>query len=292
MNIGNLKLAIVMCALAPLTTMASESVDERREVAADATVSVENIVGEIEIQAWDRNEIHLTGRLGDSVEELEIIVTSSGLEITVINRDERNIDETNLNLKVPATVKLVVSAVSADIEISGMDNDKLTAGSVSGDVLVRASSQWVSLESVSGNVEFSGQTARISAESVSGDIELSGISGRVDATTVSGDMEVVAGIVDSGSFETVSGDIRVEMELSDSGKLRAESMSGDVTVRLPDSQAGLFKAQTFSGRISTDFGSVSSAKHGPGSHLKYAAGNGGAEIRVESFSGNIKLQGE
>ena len=289
MNIGNLKLAIVLCALTPFAALASESVDERRDVAADARVSVENTVGDIEIQAWDRNEVHLTGRLGDSVKELEINETSSGLEITVINRDERNIDETRLKLMVPATVSLAASAVSADIEISGMDNDKLTGSSVSGDVVVRASSKWVSLESVSGDVEFSGQTMRISAESVSGDIELSGISGRIDATTVSGDMEIGAGMVDSGSFETVSGDIRAEMELSDSGKLRAESMSGDVTVTLPESQAGLFKAQTFSGRISSDFGSVSSAEHGPGSHLKYAAGNGGAEIRVESFSGKYQI---
>ena len=67
-------------------------------------------------------------------------------------------------------------------------------------------------------------------------------------------------------------------------------MSGDVTIVLPASQSGVFKAESFSGRISTDFGSVDQAKHGPGSHLKYVAGNGGAEIRVESFSGNIKLK--
>jgi len=68
------------------------------------------------------------------------------------------------------------------------------------------------------------------------------------------------------------------------------SHSGDVTVNLPGSQSGLFKAQSFSGRISSDFGSVSNAEHGPGSHLKHVAGDGGAEIRVESFSGNINLQ--
>ena len=66
-------------------------------------------------------------------------------------------------------------------------------------------------------------------------------------------------------------------------------MSGDVIINLPSDQAGQFKAQSFSGRISTDFGSVEKAKHGPGSHLKYMSGKGGAEVRVESFSGNIKL---
>ena len=80
--------------------------------------------------------------------------------------------------------------------------------------------------------------------------------------------------------------------MSANGRLTAESMSGDVIVRLPSSQSGLFKAQSFSGRITSDFGSVSQAKHGPGSHLKHAAGKDGAEIRLESFSGNIKLQAD
>ncbi len=290
MKPGKLNLLIALWALTPLAGWAGEPLDQRWTVDARVRVSVENVVGKIEIQGWNRNEVHLTGKLGDSVDELEINATGSVLQITVINRDERDIDETVLKLKVPEGANIDASAVSADIEISGLNNEKLTGTSVSGDVEVQAKSRWVSLESVSGDVGFRGQTARVSAESVSGDIELSGISGDVEATTVSGDMALEAGMMDSGKLETVSGDIRISTELSASGRLSAESMSGDVTLSLPASQSGLFRAQSFSGRISTDFGSVTRAKHGPGSHLKYSAGDGGAEIRVESFSGNIKLK--
>jgi hypothetical protein len=69
-------------------------------------------------------------------------------------------------------------------------------------------------------------------------------------------------------------------------------MSGDVEISLPAGQSGLFRAESFSGRIHSDFGSVDHAKHGPGSHLKYLAGDGGAELRVESFSGNIRLKSQ
>jgi len=290
MKPGKLNLIIALCTLAPLAGWAGEPLDQRWVVDARVRVSVENVVGKIEIQGWNKNEVHLTGMLGDSVDELEIDETGSVLQITVVNRDERDIDETVLKLKVPEGANIDASAVSADIEISGLNNEKLTGTSVSGDVEVQAKSRWVSLESVSGDVGFRGQTARVSAESVSGDLELSGISGDVEATTVSGDMTLGAGMLDSGKLETVSGDIRISAELSASGRLSAESMSGDVTVSLPASQAGLFRAQSFSGRISTDFGSVTRAKHGPGSQLKYTVGDGGAEIRVESFSGNIKLK--
>jgi len=290
MKVVYLKIASVLLMLASVNAFAGKPVDESWDIDADAMVSIENIAGSIEIRGWDRNEAHLTGELGRSVEELEVSASDSSLQITVANRNERNVDNTELKLMIPRGASIDASAVSADIEVSGMDNEKLTASSVSGDVGVSASSRRVSIESVSGDVEFSGQTVRISAESVSGDIDLAGISGEVSATTVSGDMELQGGLFDSGKFETVSGDMTVAAEISGNGKLSAESMSGDVTIMLPASQSGVFKAQSFSGRISTDFGSVDHAKHGPGSHLKYMAGSGDAEVRVESFSGNIKLK--
>ena len=290
MMTGNLKLVLALLALAPLSALAGQSVDERWDIDAKATISIENIAGEIVVKGWDRNEAHLTGELGNSVEELEIDASHSSLQIEVVNRNERNIDSTELKLMVPKGANVDISAVSADIYVSGLDNDKLTASSVSGDVEVDVSSLRVSIESVSGDVEFSGQAQRISAESVSGDIDLSGISGEISATAVSGDMELQTGPIESAKLETVSGDITVNGEISGNGRLRAESMSGDVVIYLPASQSGLFKAQSFSGRIYTDFGSVSHAKHGPGSHLKHVEGGGGAEVRVESFSGNIKLK--
>jgi DUF4097 and DUF4098 domain-containing protein YvlB len=289
MKVVNLKISAVLLMLASASAVAGQTVDESWDIDANANISIENVAGSIEVSGWDRNEAHLTGELGNSVDELEISATGAALQIAVINRNQRNVDSTELKLMVPRGANIDVSAVSADIDISGLDNEKLTANSVSGNVEVEASSRRVSIESVSGDLAFSGETARISAETVSGDMNLSGISGEIEATTVSGDMELQAGLVNSVKLETVSGDMTAVAEVSGNGKLSAESMSGDVTILLPASQAGLFKAQSFSGRISTNFGSVEQAKHGPGSHLKYLAGNSGAEVRVESFSGNIKL---
>jgi len=292
MKVGNLKISAVIMMLVTVSAFAGQSVDKSWDIDANATISIENVAGNIEVRGWDRAEAQLTGELGDSVDELEINATSSSLQISVVNRNQRNVDSTELKLMVPKGATIDASAVSADIDISGLDNEKLTANSVSGDVGVRAASRRVTVETVSGDLEFSGDTSRISAETVSGDMNLSGIAGEIEATTVSGDMELKAGLVDSVKLETVSGDVTTVAEVSGNGKLSAESMSGDVTIVLPASQEGLFRAQSFSGRISTDFGSVEQAKHGPGSHLKHLAGSNGAEVRVESFSGNIRLKHE
>ncbi len=290
MKVGYLNIAAGLLMLVAASALAGESVDESWKIDANASISIENIAGEIEIEGWNRNEARLTGTLGNSVDELEISASNSRLSISVINRNSRNIDSTELRLMVPNGANVDATAVSADIGVSGLDNEKLTASSVSGDVVVNATSQRVSIESVSGNVEFKGQTERISAESVSGDVELSGISGEIAATTVSGDMELYADSVDNAKLETVSGDMTVEAEVAGNGRLTAESMSGDVVFNLPSSQSGSFKAESFSGRIYTDFGSVEETKHGPGSRLYHSNGSGGSEVRVETFSGNIKLK--
>ncbi len=290
MKVGNLKWVGVLLVMAPLTALAGQSVDKRWDIDANASVSIENIAGEIVIQGWDRKEAHLTGELANSVDELEIEVSKSRLQIRVKHRNERNVDSSDLNLMLPFGASIDAAGVSADITVLGMDNEKLSASSVSGDIEVDAISDWVSIESVSGDVEFEGETGRISAESVSGDIDLSGIYGEISATAVSGDMDLAADSVESAKLETVSGDITLVGEISKNGRLSAESMSGDVRVNLPSAQSGSFKAQSFSGRIDTDFGEVEHARHGPGSHLKFTSGSGGAEVRVESFSGNISIK--
>ena len=290
MNTEKLKWTCALLALAPIAALAGQSVDQSWALDANASVSIDNLAGEIVVRGWDRNEAQLTGELGDSVEELELKADKSSLQINVVNRNRRNVDNTYLMLMVPEGASVNAGGVSADVTVTGLDNAKLTAKTVSGEVEVAATSERVTVESVSGDVIFSGETGRISAESVSGDIELSGISGEIDATTVSGDMELQAGMIEQAKLETVSGDIDMSGEVANNGRLTAESMSGDVTIIVPAGQNGVFKAQSFSGRISTDFGQVKDAGHGPGSYLKYVAGKGGAEIRVESFSGSINLE--
>ena len=285
-----LNICAALWLLTCLPALAGQSVKESWAINADASISIENVAGKIEVEGWDENQAELTGRLGDSVDELEIEATDSRLKIIVANRRSRNVDNTELRLMVPRGASVSASGVSADIYVSGLKNEKMTANSVSGDVTVDIQSDRVSIESVSGDVGFSGQTKRISAESVSGDIELSGISGEISATTVSGDMELQAGLIDNGKLETVSGDLTFTGELNGNAKLTAESMSGDVEMYLPAGQSGMFRAESFSGSIHSDFGSVDHAKYGPGSHLKFTAGESGAEVRVESFSGNIKLK--
>ena len=102
--------------LIPLAALA-ENLDQSWPVSADATVSVSNVAGEIDIATWDKNEVHLSGFLGTG-QELEVKESSSGIRIEVLNKDgDDDYDETVLKLMIPAGASVEASGVSADITI-------------------------------------------------------------------------------------------------------------------------------------------------------------------------------
>jgi DUF4097 and DUF4098 domain-containing protein YvlB len=288
----NLKTKIILALAASLlsATVLAEPLDLRRDLAADATVTVVNVAGEIDISTWDRNEVHLTGHTGDN-SELEVSENDQGIrfEVRELKRNGR-MGASILTLVVPAAASIIAESVSADITISGSRGGRITAESVSGDLVIEGKTEWADLSSVSGDIEFRGSATRNAIETVSGDIDVAGISGEMALSTVSGDGVLAAKSLTHGKFETVSGTLELSLQVEDGGRLSVEAMSGDVTVTLPATQTGEFRAQSFSGTIKTGFGTVEHGGMGPGSHLNHVVGSSGTMIRVESFSGDIHIR--
>ncbi|MSQ97710.1 MAG: sigma-70 family RNA polymerase sigma factor [Xanthomonadales bacterium] len=79
--------------------------------------------------------------------------------------------------------------------------------------------------------------------------------------------------------------------LPERARLTVASMSGDVRLQLPSGQQAEYTAQTFSGDIESGFGEVSGNSRGPGHSLSLHAGDNGATIQIESFSGDINITG-
>ena len=286
--------AVVLGAVAmmvPVAGFSGEEIDKTLEMPADGLVQVENLAGSIEFATWDRSEVQIRGEAGDDVEEVEITATSKGIQVRVHNRkDARHIDSTDLYLRIPEAASIEADSVSADISISGNRGQSVMLNTVSGDLEIDATPQRLELESVSGDVEFEGSVMRSSTETVSGEITLVGVAGEVSISTVSGDVSLEAGDVTRGRFESVSGDMTLALALGESGRLTCDSMSGDVKLRLPESQQAEFTAQSYSGNINTEFGNSARVSKGPGVVLRHREGDNGAQIRLETFSGDISIR--
>ena len=292
-------LTLAICtslACAPL--FAGTPINETRPLDPRGRIDIDNVKGRIEVRAWDRNEVRITGTLGDGVEKLVIDGDRNDLEVRVEYpqrmggwRGDRS-GPTILVLQVPLRADLDIESVSADIDVDGVAPGDLDIETVSGNVVVAAAPGKASVSSVSGDLRLTLNTADAMSESVSGDIGLSGrLNGEVHAETVSGDIAIDSRgeRVKRLSTGTVSGDAEVRVALAQGGEIHSETVSGDIRLRMPKALSARVRGESFSGDLEAPGATVHKEEFGPGQSLEARYGSGAGEIRIESFSGDAIL---
>jgi DUF4097 and DUF4098 domain-containing protein YvlB len=263
------------------------------DAAADGTVSVSNVAGSVDVQGWSRNQVEVTGELGDDVEEL--IFERDGDEIVIKvkskRRNSHDIDS-DLAVKVPQGSSLEVHTVSADIDIADINGEQ-SIESVSGDIATEARASDIDINSVSGDLEIEGdnQSMRSRISSVSGDIDTENLSGEIGAESVSGDLLVVNGVFDRASLGTVNGDIVFHAQLLDDGRLDIETVNGEVNVEFAGDVSARFDIETFNGDIRNCFGpeAVRVSEYAPGYELKFTEGDGSGRVTIETLNGDLRV---
>lgn len=285
---------LLLLAMFSTAAFAGERIDQRVDARPDGTVSINNLAGSVRVTGWDRNEVRVEGELDDRVERLEFENDGEFTRIKVIYPRNMRGDVTgsDLNISVPAGSRLEISTVSADADVREVTGS-IRAGTVSGDVTLDGSSRDYSLESVSGNVQLDGTPAgaRVKASSVSGDLRIGRVQGELEAGSVSGDVTVSGGSLSRAEIGSTSGDVEVAADFSGDGTFRFETISGEVVLRLAK-PAGVFDVTTFSGEIDNDFGPEPqrTGRYSPGMELKFRHGDGDAEFRINTLSGDISLR--
>ncbi|HEX5754972.1 MAG TPA: DUF4097 family beta strand repeat-containing protein [Arenimonas sp.] len=294
---------VALCFLltAALPAWAATPINETRPLAADGQVSIENLKGRIVVRTWDRQEVRIGGRLGEGVEKLAVEGSDQNLSITVRyprsggswfgNWGGSKTEPTDLEVTVPAAAALSIQSVSASVDVDGTRGHRLAIESVSGSVHVSgAKSEDVRIETVSGSQRLDLASQAVNASSVSGSIVLQGdIGGRVRVETVSGTAEVKTGVIERLDANTVSGSLELDTRLAANATVRAESVSGGIRLSVPKGTGAEVQIETFSGGIRSVVGEVITERYGPGKSLRARMGEGGGDIRLESFSGSVAL---
>jgi DUF4097 and DUF4098 domain-containing protein YvlB len=289
--------ALLLLALSG-TAIAGSPINETRSVNADARIDVSNIKGDVTISGWDKNEVSITGTLGDGAKKLEIDGSGSSLTIKVEPPDkqgwfnwgsESRMGNTSLDLKVPRNAEMKIEVVSAEVALSGVAGRSLNVNGVSGKLRLDSDAKEVDVDSVSGNIELTGKAERGHLETVSGNVRARGLGGQIKFETVSGDIDAENGDYREINAGTVSGDINLRGKPTKDARIEVETMSGDVHLYLPADITSRIHATTFSGSIRSDFGKVKEEEHGPGSSLDATLGNDG-RVNLQTFSGDIEVR--
>lgn len=275
------------------TPLVAAEINESMDADADGTVSVSNIAGSVDVQGWSRNQVEVTGELGDDVEELIFERDGDEIEIKVKTRRRGSHDiDSDLVIKVPENSSLEVNTVSADIDVADVTGEQ-SLESVSGDIATEAHASDIDVNSVSGDLEVEGdnQSMRSRLSSVSGDIDTENLSGEIGVESVSGDLVVVSGVFDRASLGTVNGDIVFQAQLLDNGRLDVETVNGSVDIEFAGEVSARFDIETFNGDIRNCFGpkAVRVSEYGPGSELTFTEGGGSGRVTIETLNGDLRL---
>lgn len=285
---------LALACIAAFPALAATPIDKSHPLDPLGRVEIDNLKGRVEVRAWDRPEVKITGSLGAGVEKFSVEGDKGSVRIEVKYPNRaRNTEPTVLIVQVPLQAELEVSTVSANIDVHGVAPRELSLESVSGDIAANGAPRSASVESVSGDVVLTFNSGDVDASAVSGDLSLSGrLNGEVSVETVSGNMRV-----DSKgerlrrlSASTVSGDVELKLGLATNGEVSMESVSGDLTLVAPRDLSAEVSGESFSGDLSAPDAKIEREEFGPGSsfHTRYGAGKG--EVRIETFSGDATLR--
>ena len=281
------------------SALAHTPIQLQHAASATAQVSISNIAGSVNVTAWDRDEVQVSGELGEGAKPLQITGDNDHLVIKVETRGgsgwfnfgaDNKMAPSTLEINVPRAASLDVNVISAPLVVDGLVGGNIKINAISGSTRINAHIASLEVNSVSGSIELSGHADQALLQSVSGQILAPALGSNARLQTISGRIQAGGGPWQKLSLSTVSGDVQLTGGLTADGDADIDSMSGDVQWRLPANTSATLHASSFSGDLRSDFGTPVQARHGPGSSLETRLGAGSGKIHIETFSGDLRIR--
>ncbi len=304
------KRCLVLGLLALGTTTAWSQREEKTfKVTGTPTVSVSDISGTITITGEKISEVRVTSEKKDPKIEIIMEQTGNRVRVEVKHPDRSGVDfsrwfggsgdssDVKIQIVMPDAGNLEARSVSGDVAVSGLRGD-IQVKTVSGDLALKNLGERITAETVSGDIRIDQARGEVTLKSISGDLNAQGLEGRLTTSSVSGDSKILQSNLFFTSAETTSGDLYMETPLARSGSYTLNSHSGDVTVRIPKSSSFRLTAKTFSGDFRSEFTQpvteniAGESNRHTGHSISSTFGSGDADLRVRTFSGNLKIQAQ
>lgn len=239
---------------------------------------------------------------------LEIEAGNSDVEVIGVKGNVRiNISSGDVKTQKTGSLEVsfregstVIEDVSGYISISSLSGDVKTKR-VKGDIVTSLTSGDMVAENIEGSVEINLTSGDLVVKNISGNLKTAAISGDANIECIKGTVEfssasgslTVKGNASNIEAITVSGDLYYDGTVSATGRYTLKTTSGDVKMAIPDDIPG-FNAflSSYSGDVVTDFPITldrPSQHKAVNQRLVGKYKEGGAQIKIDSFSGDVVL---
>lgn len=256
-----------------------ERIEKTFTAGAEAALTLENIIGDIHLIAWDRPEVHVVATQRGRT-QAEIEMNQEGDHVMVRTHDRwlgsflrwlggERPPIVDYTVEVPAGCKVRVSEVDGLVALAGLRRQARLS-------LVSGRAQAEDLE---GEVEVSLVSARLEGKN---------LRGRAALKTVSGDIGLEGCRFEALNVDTVSGRVQVATPLAPQGRYRCHSVSGDIILAVPAGTRCTALGETVSGRLRSDLpGPVERQGF---ANWRAAINGGGVEVHFDSVSADLHLR--
>lgn len=274
---------LLASAVLATTPMAADTVVD---LSRGDRVVLENIVGEVRVVTWDRDELQVR-TTDDSRSALAVRRSGSRLELRPDDSKGRR-RGVEVEIRIPSWVGVTISGRSLDVRVSGVGG-ALVIATVRGDVRVENTTGSVTVTSVQGEIDIVDASGVISASSQGDDVRLRRVSGAVQAHSGGGDVTLTDMEAHSVRAETQDGDITFSGSLMSGGEYGFFVHDGDATIAIPEGTGARVKASIFDGEFVSDFPVLVERFRG-GREFEFVLGDGGARLEISVFDGEIRLR--
>jgi len=247
-------------------------------------VVIENLIGEISVGSWERDELEVRDEDGRG----SVSVRRSGATVMITPDHRRGARSTRVSVRMPRWADVSVGSRALDVWVERMDG-VVDVDNVRGDVWIEDAGGPVRVRTIAGEIDVARATAGVVASSQSDDVRLREVAGRVDAHSGNGDVLLADIRSSSVRAETQNGDVAFSGTIEDDGSYGFYVHDGDVTVAVQEGANARVRVSTFDGDFESDFPVVIERFTG-GREFNFAIGEPRASIVIQVFDGEIRLR--
>lgn len=269
---------------APQAPAQTPTFDQTVNVTRGTRISINNQAGEVVMRAWDRDAVRVTarhnarGRVGLRTGENTVWVTSHGMG---------GID---YDITIPSWMAVKVTGHYNYIELNGMGAE-VSAENVRGDIDIKGGRGFVTAKSIEGKISISGTQGKVDVTAVNDSIVIDNAAGEITADATNGHITLTNIRADVLTVSALNGNVRYTGTLPDKGRYNVVTHNGNIRLELQPNPNATFYVRSYEGGISQNLNLKAQGEPRAGRRNVYVAGNGSAQVELESFQGRISILG-